>query len=297
MPNRAQAGDIGPLLHGLVEVREWMSARIPGARSAVGLDTFLRIAHHVAAGEPVDSDALIGELPYSAAQVQAQLRRLRDTGLLAARPGSPRALQATPQLLALLHACRAKLGGQFIAREPLREEQLFVGTREAALADLARLLYDRFFDLGWLYLHRFGGVCFLAASLVCAAAQRHGHRARVESGYVEVKSPQRTYLMGAEGFAVPGRIDGHAMCIVDDAAVIDFGLGTLRCNYRRDFYWGLAADYAPAGAVSAEVQLGRGEVLRWKNDWHYPGSEAEFAGYRDLVTRLMAEYAERYGND
>lgn len=289
------AKDVEPLLRGVVEVRRWMLDSIPQTRSAVGLDTFLRVAQELVEHPVVEAAAVARQLPYGHGAVRAQLRRMAHAGLLArdSEAGAD-AFAATPKLHALIEAYQRKLEGPFIVREPLRASQLLLATRERALAALVQQLYDRFFDLGWLHLHTYGSVCFLMASLVARVVRLHGREARVDSGFAEVVKPGCSYRLGAPGLARPGQIDGHAICIVDESVVVDFGLGNVRKGYRTDFYWGVAADLDRKGPVLAVAETGGNELLCWRDDWRYPATEAELAKYPALLDQLLARYRERF---
>jgi len=281
----------------MAEVREWMLQSIPQTRSAAGFDVFLAVAGACRQGTPVAAAELARVLPHAPRVVRSQLRRLQQAGLLASGGGGGAGgehFAPTARLQALVDEWQREVESRFIARAPLREEQLQVHTRHALLAPRVAQLYDRFFDLGWLYLHRFGATCFLTALLVARIASLHGHRTRVVSGWAEVRSPRGVFALGAPGHLLPGEIEGHAMCVVDDRVVVDFGLGNLRRGYRRDFVWALAADLAPAGAVLAQAATAPGETLRWRDDWRYPGTEAKLASYGALVERLVADYLQRY---
>jgi hypothetical protein len=182
----------------------------------------------------------------------------------------------------------------FIVRSSLRRTQLALAVSDPELRDFAQLAYDRIFDLGWLYLHNFGSVCFLMASLVRRIAAGHGYEARVASCHVEITGPGVSYKLGAQGMAQPGQIDGHAATVIDNRMVIDFGLGNIRKGYRRDFPWGAAFDYRRDGAAFGGLGVGPNEAVVWKDDWQSPGSEGELTRYAPFVESLFTQYAQRF---
>ena len=287
---------VPPILKSVALVRNWLVENVPCTDSMLGYDLFLKLGNECVAGQRLKLSALVQGLPYSAEEVTAQLRRFEEHGLvaLASDAGDGLMVEGTERFLALLDRYGRVFDAVFIVRGELRGQQLLVSSARPELADFGRLLYDRMYDLGWLYLHNFGSACFLVASLARRLAELHGHRARIVSGMVEVENQGNTFLLGGQGLAKPGQIDGHAVCVVDDALVLDFGLGNVRKSYRRDFYWGTIADYQRDGAVFARLTLPDGVTMAWKDDWQSPGTEAELARYAPHIDELAAQYIARY---
>jgi hypothetical protein len=287
---------VSPILKSVALVRNWLVENVPCTDSMLGYDLFLKLGNDFGAGQRLKLSALVQGLPYSAEEVTAQLRRFEEHGLVALASDADDGLmvEGTERFLALLDRYGRVFDAVFIVRGELRGQQLLVSSARPELADFGRLLYDRMYDLGWLYLHNFGSACFLVASLARRLAELHGHRARIVSGMVEVENQGNTFLLGGQGFAKPGQVDGHAVCVVDDALVLDFGLGNVRKSYRRDFYWGTIADYQRDGAVFARLTLPDGVTMAWKDDWQSPGTEAELARYAPHIDELAAQYIARY---
>jgi hypothetical protein len=287
---------VPPILKSVALVRNWLVENVPCTDSMLGYDLFLKLGNECVAGQRLKLSALAQGLPYSAEEVAAQLRRFEEHGLvtLASDADDGLVVEGTERFLALLDRYGRVFDAVFIVRGELRGQQLLVSSKQPELADFGRLLYDRMYDLGWLYLHNFGSACFLVASLVRRLAELHGHRARIVSGQVEVENQGNTFMLGGQGFAKPGQIDGHAVCVVDDALVLDFGLGNVRKSYRRDFYWGTIADYERDGAVFARLTLPDGVTMAWKDDWQSPDTQAELARYAPHIDELAAQYIARY---
>jgi DNA-binding Lrp family transcriptional regulator len=280
------------LLQGVANVRKWVVENVPLTSSMVGYDLFLKLGNDFIGGRPLDVNTLLRELPHPEKSITQQIKKMEDAGLIVAQPAAvgARKLLPTRQFVHLLETYSRKFESTFILRKGLRDQQLMVMTEDDKLREFAESLYDNFYDLGWLYLHNFGGVCFLMASLVKRVAAAYGYTARVESCYVDVSNAHERYMLGAQGFAKEGQIDGHAMCVIDDALIIDFGLGNIRKGYRRDFYWAMACDYRPEGSVLASVGLPTGHTVTWKNDWQSPDSEAELARYAPHIDELFQQY-------
>lgn len=318
------------VLHGLSALRHWLLAQLPPAPAPAGgepwpslaADLFLELAEQWAEGRQPTLDQLALEMAYPREQLAAQLTVMARAGLLAGWPAvqppaaelvavplagaaagpvagleSARPLQPTPAFEGLLAAYEGELQARFIPREPLRNEQLFVDCQDAALAAEVRLLYDRCFDLGWLYLHRYGATCFMMAIVLQMLFARRGHRAHVQIGELVVQHEQRQFVLGRQPTPTPGRIDAHACCVVDDRLVVDFGLGNVRRHHRKNFFWGMASDRMRLGqAVLAETGLPDGGVVRWTSTGQAPvqALQLEVQRCRQLLPVLLQEHDQRY---
>jgi hypothetical protein len=291
-----QLDRVPPLLQSVAQVRNWVVQHVPLAGSMLGYDLFIKLGNDLAAGQPIDLQALAQGLPYPADQVAGHVRAMADAGLLDLQDGPDGActLRPTASFMALLNDYGREFESLFIVRKDLRKKQLLLAVSDPALGQFGRLLYDRLYDLGWLYLHNFGSACFLMASLVRRLAVAHGHEARIASCYVEIMHEGGRFRLGAEGLAKAGQIDGHAVCIVDESMMLDFGLGNVRKSYRRDFHWGAACDYRRDGHAMGSLTVPRGETVTWKDDWQSPGTDAELANYAPHIENLFAEYVARY---
>ncbi|WP_296953262.1 hypothetical protein [uncultured Massilia sp.] len=287
---------VPPILQSVVQLRNWVVENVPGTDSMPGYDLFIKLGNDVAAGQPLTLAALAQGLPYPAEVVERQLARFQQHGLvtLARDADAGIVVRATERFLGMLERYGQAFDTVFIVRGELRGRQLLVQSDDPESADFGRLLYDRMHDLGWLYLHNYGAACFLVASLVRRLAQLHGRAARIVSGHAEVRNGDNAFLLGSPGYAKPGQIDGHAVCVIDERLVVDFGLGNLRRAYRRDFHWGVVADYRRDGAAFARVTFADGGVMSWKDDWQSPGTDAELARYAPHIDDLAAQYVERY---
>lgn len=284
------------MLQGVAAMRNWVVEHVPLAGSLLGYDLFIKLGNDLMAGLPLEVTGFAAGLPYPSEQVLAQLAAMRDAGLLAlvATEGGRALIAPTRRFVGLLEEYSERFERLFIVRDDLRRRQLLVASSDPERAAFAELVFDRMHDLGWLYLYNYGAACFLVASLVRRIALAHGHQARVASCYVEIASDKGSYLLGAQGYAKPGQVDGHAVCIVDEALLVDFGLGNVRRSYRRGFPWGLACDAGRDGAVLAGLAL-PGEQVRWKDDWQSPQTQAELDRYEPHLDGLLRQYQARFG--
>lgn len=290
------------LLQGIASARAWLLAQVPLTDSMAGYELFLKIANHCREVRAIPVGALLAGMPHPEPVLLERVGQMEAAGLLA-RPAGAAASGAaesgvyvpTPQFFALLQEFSKQFDSLFILRKDLRDQQLLVVAQDGPMHDFAATLYDCFYDLGWLYLHNFGAACFLMASLVARVATALGYRARIESCYVEIAKGEGRYLLGAKGYAKPGQIDGHAVCILEECMLIDFGLGNVRRNYRRDFPWALACGYQPQAPMMGGIAMSCGETVIWKNDWQSPDTEAELARYAPHLDTLYQQYHARFG--
>jgi hypothetical protein len=291
-----QIDRVPTMLQSVAQLRNWVVENVPCTNSMLGYDLFIKLGNDVVAGQPLDLATLAQGLPYPPEQVADHIRRMAQAGLFEiADVGQGAAmLRATSAFVTLLDRYSRKLESVFIVREDLRSQQLLVSASDPALGQFASMLYDRIYDMGWLYLHNFGSACFLMASLVRRLAEAHGHAARIASCYVEIAHDEGQYLLGAQGYAKPGQIDGHAVCIVNEAVILDFGLGNVRKGYRRDFHWGVATDYRRQDSVLGAMTVRTGERVTWKDDWQSPGTDAELARYAPHIEDLFGQYVARF---
>ena len=277
------------LLQGIASARAWLRKHIPLTSSMAGYDLFLKIANDTTAGRTLTLPSLLVGLQHPERVVLHQLKKMEAAGLIASEP-KLRTYVPTEQFKRLLKSFSRQFESLFILRKGLRDRQLIVATTDAALSDFAESLYDHFYDLGWLYLHNFGAACFLMASLAARVATGYGYRARVASCYAEIATGDSRYLLGAEGLAKPGQIDGHAVCILEESVMLDFGLGNVRRGYRRDFPWAIACDFNRQGVMLGGVAMPTGETVVWKDDWQSPGSAEELARYAPHLDQLYEQY-------
>ena len=293
-----QIQHVSSLLQGEASVRNWIVQNIPLSVSMVGYDLFLKIGNDLVAGGQPEVAVRFSELPHSETSIRGHIEAMAQAGLLEVMSSDAvDALRVKPseRFVELLKQFQSTFERQFIPRKELRDQQLLVVTPDARQRFLVETLYDHFYDIGWLYLHNFGSTCFLMSSLVCRVAQGYGFNARVESCHVAIKGNNVNYNLGSPGYAKPGQIEGHAVCIIDDALLVDFGLGVVRRNYRRDFYWGLALPLEQRDEVMAHMTLPQGDSITWKNDWQTPDGPAEFAKYAPMVETLFQQFAARFG--
>jgi hypothetical protein len=290
-----QTQRVVPVLQSVAQVRNWVVANVPLTDTLLGYDLFLKLGNDIAAGLPLDAATIAAGLPYPPEQVSTCLGQMAMAGLVElVRENDVTVVRPTPGFMHLVDTYSKIFDGLFIVRSRLRGKQLLLASSDPDLTAFAQQAYDHVFDMGWLYLHNFGSICFLMASLVQRIAASHGYAARIVSGHVEVTAPGVVYRLGSPGMAKPGQVDGHACVVIDERMVLDFGLGNVRKGYRRDFPWGVALDLKRDGARFASATVAPNETAIWLDDWQSPSTEAELACYAPIVDKLFPQYAERF---
>lgn len=289
---------VSSLLQDVAEIRNWTVQHLPLAGSMVGYDLFLKIGNDIFCDKALTLDEICKGLPHPEDEIRRNITAMAQAGLLEAITASGGAsvrIVPTQRFVDLLKQYQTKFESVFIPRKGLRARQLAADVHDQRLHHLVETLYDHFHDLGWLHLHNYGAVCFLMASLVQRVATAYGFQARIEICHAEIHGKDFNFFLGGRGYANPGQIEGHAVCVIDNAVLVDFAVSTVRRTLRRDFYWGLAAEYAPQAEVMAQLALPGAVMATWKNDWQTPDGPAEITKYQPLVEELFKQYVARFG--
>ncbi|ACV36207.1 hypothetical protein [Accumulibacter sp.] len=134
--------------------------------------------------------------------------------------GDDALVEPTARHAAALEQFEEFLAGAFVSRVTLRRALLVNRISDAALAACVQRIFDRFFDLGWLYLHNWAGTCPMMATLVAEALRVDGHPSQVMLGSFDAVLDSKTFGMGRQGVSGPGRLDGHVLCVADGRAVV-----------------------------------------------------------------------------
>jgi hypothetical protein len=85
------------------------------------------------------------------------------------------------------------------------------------------------------FFEKYGGMCVFTAHLLKNIFQHHGFDARVEICYMCISALDRELVVGYSPAKKDGYLDFHAVCIVNDSALIDFAVGSAREFFGPDF--------------------------------------------------------------
>ncbi len=242
---------------------------------------------------PLTAQALAQALDAAPVEVMELVQAMAHAGLLhmTRRDDGTAIIESGARLADALEQFEQRLDHAFVSRHALRRALLVSQLGDTTLATSVQRLFDRFFDLGWLYLHNWAGVCSMMATLVAQAMQAEGHRTQVLMGCFHAELDGKPFRMGRGGHEVPGKLDGHVFCVVEGRVLVDFGLGNVRRHFRRDYPWALAVDCDLHGTELATLQHPRAGTVRWTIDWNPPGGEAQLETARLLAAELMQVYA------
>lgn len=156
--------------------------------------------------------------------------------------------------------------------------------------DLSRIA-DDFDILG--FFHHFGSSCFAMSAMLAQILIAKGYQAKVQGCYGEIRQGNGVFYIGYQGFAHQGQKEGHAVCLVEDKYLIDFGLGTLKKHYAADFKPALASPLhsnAGGAGVIAHLSLDDGSDMVWRTDWISPMVETELLSQTATVQRILAVF-------
>lgn len=164
-------------------------------------------------------------------------------------------------------------------------------TKEQQLSGIIRQLYYDFKNLA--YFDRYGASCFAMAALLSKLLTTKGYSARVQPCNAIFRHAGQEFLLGYQGYAFSGQVEGHVICVVDEKYVIDFGLGNVRKHFRENFYRAIACEMDVAAQQLASVILQNGVQVEWRTDWISPQVEIELKNQEPHLLPILETY-ERY---
>lgn len=285
-----QTSDPVATLGSLREISQW-AEEVFGVGLGSGLvDALLWLRSSRTSG-PLTAASLAEHLHRPESEAVGIVRQLASHGLLDALAADEAAFRPTPRLDEVLHEMVERLDRSFVPRQALHRALLVCDVRDAALQDRVERLFDRFFDLGWLYLHNWASLCTVMATLVAKVLALEGLRTRVQLGRIAIARDGCTYDLGGPGTSAPGQFDGHVYCVLgDDEAIVDFGLGVVRRAFRRDTPWAVAVPCRREGPVLAMLEHARTGRMQWFDDWQSAAGRAELAQAQPIADELMQVY-------
>jgi hypothetical protein len=134
-------------------------------------------------------------------------------------------------------------------------------TDHAIRAHLNRI-YDDFEFLN--FFRDYGSCCFAITHLLCFALQKKAYQARAIACIDHINEEQRRFLLGAPGFAKPGQVEGHVVCLLEERYLIDFGLGNVRRYFDQNFVQAIAVDCNPKAEVYAALNIADKQQILWE---------------------------------
>ena len=167
---------------------------------------------------------------------------------------------------------------------------IFQVVQDDQLAQDLRLIAADFEILD--FFHHFGSSCFAMSAMLAQILSAKGYQARVQACYGEIWKDNGVFYIGYQGFAHEGQKEGHAVCIVNEQYLVDFGLGTLKKHYDPDFESALVCEFVDGAEHIAYVQLDNGADMLWRTDWISPMVELELRSQELGIQRILAVYQD-----
>lgn len=167
---------------------------------------------------------------------------------------------------------------------------IFQVVQDEQLAQDLRLIAADFEILD--FFRRFGSSCFAMSAMLAHILSAKGYQARVQACYGEIRKDHGVFYIGYQGFAHEGQKEGHAVCIVNEQYLVDFGLGTLKKHYDPDFEPALICKFADTAEHIAHARLDNGTDMLWRTDWVSPMVELELQSQVPTVQRILAVYED-----
>lgn len=166
-------------------------------------------------------------------------------------------------------------------------------SQEAKLSKSIRQIYYDFKNLG--YFDQYGSSCVAMAALLSNLLEKQGFNAKVQACYAIVKNPDQQFFLGYKGYAKTGQVEGHAVCIVNDRILIDFGLGNVRKDFDSQFHRAICSDIDmnPSQGYVARIHINEKTTIEWHTDWIPPDIANECMQQAPLLEPIISNY-ERY---
>jgi hypothetical protein len=109
--------------------------------------------------------------------------------------------------------------------------------------------------------------CFCMANFIKHAFIAKGHRAKVASCYAIATSEKGNWSLGKEGHDFRlNEVDGHVVTIVDNAILVDFGLGNISRYFDSTFPICLAIAVHSREPFPVGLQIDSTKSIIWKAD-------------------------------
>ncbi|MFZ6876187.1 hypothetical protein ACO0LF_29335 [Undibacterium sp. Di27W] len=160
--------------------------------------------------------------------------------------------------------------------------------KDRKLAHILRQIADDFEILD--FFQQYGSSCFAMSAMLAQLLSEKGYTARVQGCYAEIRQNNGIFYIGYKGLVHDNQREGHAVCIVDEQYLIDFGLGTLRKFYAEDFAHALACEISGTSPVLGTLNMNDGGDIAWRTDWISPMVEQELQAQAATVERILNVY-------
>jgi hypothetical protein len=131
--------------------------------------------------------------------------------------------------------------------------------------EIRSVLSRIYHDFEYLNFFRdYGACCFAITHLLCFALKKKGYQVRPIACIDQINEKHRRFLLGVPGFAKPGQVEGHVVCLLEERYLIDFGLGNVRRYFDHDFVQAIAIECNPSATVYAELNIENKQHMTWE---------------------------------
>lgn len=158
---------------------------------------------------------------------------------------------------------------------------------ESLSADLNQI-YSDFVNLN--YFAEYGTYCIVMAVILGHILSNNGYRARIQSCYAKFEVGEIDFLLGYKNISGPGQIDGHAVCVIDDKYLIDFGLGNARKSFSPQVPWAIACPLQETPDCIAQAKTQDGLLVSWRTDWSSPAVIQEALRLNPFLMTFLKKY-------
>ncbi len=158
----------------------------------------------------------------------------------------------------------------------------------SSLANEMRVLLG---DLRFLGIHQqYQNCCLFMSSLLCEILRARGYQARIQACYAVIDRSDQRFLLGYKGYAKPGQIEGHVVCIVEESYLIDFATGNVRKYFDPRFKQAFACAIEKKENLLAQVNLQNGTQIHWHEDLQALYIEAAIDHQTAALQQVLIEY-------
>lgn len=159
---------------------------------------------------------------------------------------------------------------------------------DSKLAHELRQIADDFQFLE--FFDKYGSCCFAISAMLAHILEEKGYSARVQGCYAEIRQNNGIFYLGYKGFVRDRQREGHAVCIINEKYLVDFGLGALRKYFASDFSQALASEILDDEVMLASLALGNDMHIDWRIDWISPVVENELQAQEPVIQKILAGY-------
>ena len=110
--------------------------------------------------------------------------------------------------------------------------------------------------------------CLFMSSFIKTLLIEKSYKAKIVSCKATVRTPERNFLLGHQGYGKPGQFEGHFVCIVDDEenhsqVLIDFSMGNTHQYFDAQFAQAIAFPITPEPNKLGQITINDQTIMFW----------------------------------